>query len=137
MQNKAYRQKSLERISAPEQLQDYMRVTSPGVWMVLAAVIVLLAGIIVVSVFGKLESTFAAPAKVLNGRAVLTVDGEAAYDVAAGMTLRIRDQETAVEDVRWVTPDMAEVVAGVSLPDGTYDAVIVTEVFSPIRFLTN
>ncbi|MBR4501161.1 MAG: hypothetical protein IKP22_04655 [Clostridia bacterium] len=137
MQNKTYRRKSIERISAPEQLQDYMRVTSPGVWMVLAAVIVLLAGIIVVSVFGKLESTFAAPAEVRNGRAVLLVDGEAAYEVADGMTVRIRDRETVIEDVRWVTPDTAEVVAGVNLPDGTYDAVIVTEVFSPIRFLTN
>ena len=137
MQNKGYRQKSIERISAPEQLQDYMRVTSPGVWMVLAAVIVLLAGIIVVSVFGKLESTCSAPAEVRNGRATLLVDGEAALEVADGMKVRIRDQETAIEDVHWVTPDVAEAVASVSLPDGSYDAVIVMEVFSPIRFLTN
>ena len=137
MQNKAYRQKSLERISAPEQLQDYMRVTSPGVWMVLAAVIVLLAGFFVVSVFGKLEYTCAAPAEIRNGRASLLVDGAAAQEVTEGMTVRIRDQEAVIADVHWVTPDMAEAVADVSLPDGNYDAVIVTEVFSPIRFLTN
>ncbi|MBR6707717.1 MAG: hypothetical protein IKI84_13740 [Clostridia bacterium] len=137
MQNKAYRQKSIERISAPEQLQDYMRVTSPGVWMVLAAVIVLLAGIVVVSIFGKLESTCAASAEIRDGRAVLLLDSTAAFEVTPGMPLRIRDQETPIEDVRWITPDIAEAVASVSLPDGNYDAVIVTEVFSPIRFLTN
>ena len=47
MENQIFRQKSVERISSPEQLQDYMRVTTPGVWMVLLAVILLLAGVIV------------------------------------------------------------------------------------------
>ena len=49
-----FREKSLERISEPEQLHDYIRVTSPGVWLVLIAVIVLLAGVMVWGVFGKL-----------------------------------------------------------------------------------
>ena len=49
-----FREKSLERISEPEQLHDYIRVTSPGVWLVLIAVIVLLAGVLVWGVFGKL-----------------------------------------------------------------------------------
>ena len=33
MENKLFRQKSIDRVSSPEQLQDYMRVTNPGVWM--------------------------------------------------------------------------------------------------------
>ena len=32
MENQVFRQKSVERIASPEQLQDYMRVTTPGVW---------------------------------------------------------------------------------------------------------
>ena len=47
-----FRQKSLKRISSPEQLNDYIRVTRPSVWLVLAAVILLLAGIIVWSILG-------------------------------------------------------------------------------------
>lgn len=34
MENKLFRQKSIDRVSSPEQLQDYMRVTNPGVWMI-------------------------------------------------------------------------------------------------------
>ncbi|MBQ6441596.1 MAG: hypothetical protein IJJ13_03260 [Lachnospiraceae bacterium] len=49
-----FREKSLERISEPEQLHDYIRVTSPGVWLVLLAVIVLLCGVVVWGIFGKL-----------------------------------------------------------------------------------
>ena len=40
-----FRQKSMDRISSPEQLNDYIRVASPGVWMLLIACVVFLAGI--------------------------------------------------------------------------------------------
>ena len=50
-----FREKSLERISEPEQLHDYIRMTSPSVWLILLAVIVLLAGVMVWGVFGKLH----------------------------------------------------------------------------------
>ena len=135
--NKAYRQKSLDRISSPEQLQDYMRVTNPGVWMVLAAVIVLLAGIFAATVFGKLESTCKVRAHIQNGKAVLMVEGEAADVVDEGMTLRIKDETAKIEDVYWITPESVEAVATINLPDGSYDASIVLEVISPIKFLTN
>ena len=43
-QTSVYRKASVERISSPEQLNDYLRVTNPSVWIVLAAVVLLLAG---------------------------------------------------------------------------------------------
>ncbi len=135
--SKAFRRKSLDRISSPEQLQDYMRVTNPGVWMVLAAVIVLLAGIFVATVFGRLESTYTADAKIQNGKAVLLIEGEAADVVCEGMTLRIKNKKGTIEDVYWVTQDTAEAVAAIDLPDGNYKAEVVMEVISPISFLTN
>lgn len=39
-----FRKKTLDRISSPEQITDYLRVTNPGIWVVLVAVILLLAG---------------------------------------------------------------------------------------------
>ncbi|MBR1740449.1 MAG: hypothetical protein IJ733_01000 [Lachnospiraceae bacterium] len=47
-----FREKSLKRISSPEQMDDYIRVTSPSVWLILMAMIVLLIGIVVWAVFG-------------------------------------------------------------------------------------
>ena len=35
-----FRKETLERVSSPEQLSDYLRVTNPGIWIVLAAVVV-------------------------------------------------------------------------------------------------
>ena len=47
MEQSLFRKKSLDRISSPEQLNDYLRVTNPTVWVVLGAVILLLLGVIV------------------------------------------------------------------------------------------
>lgn len=47
-----FREKSLERISTPEQLNDYIKVTTPSVWLVLIAVVVLLVGIMAWSIMG-------------------------------------------------------------------------------------
>ena len=50
-----FRQKNLDRISSPEQLRDYIRVTTPGVWIVLLAIIILLAGVLIWAAVGSLE----------------------------------------------------------------------------------
>ncbi|MBQ9881500.1 MAG: hypothetical protein IJM42_02690 [Synergistes sp.] len=48
-----FREKSLKKVSSPESLNDYIRVTTPSVWIVLAALVVLLAGMLVWSIFGS------------------------------------------------------------------------------------
>ena len=45
MDNQLFRKKSLDKVSSPEQLNDYIRVSNPGVWIALTAVIVLLFGV--------------------------------------------------------------------------------------------
>ena len=45
--SKLFREKSLERIASPEQLNAYIRVSTPSVWLLLAAVVILLAGVCV------------------------------------------------------------------------------------------
>ena len=49
-----FRQKSIDKVSSPEKLDDYIRVTKPSVWITLAAVGVLLVGTIVWGIFGEL-----------------------------------------------------------------------------------
>ncbi len=51
-----FREKSIERISSPEELNDYIRVTTPSVWLVLVALVVLLLGMLAWSVFGTVEA---------------------------------------------------------------------------------
>ena len=57
MSESLFRKKSIERISSPEEIDAYMRVTSPSMWLVLGAVILLLLGIFVWSITGRIEDT--------------------------------------------------------------------------------
>ncbi|MCR5002518.1 MAG: hypothetical protein K6A71_12075 [Lachnospiraceae bacterium] len=50
-----FRKKSLERVSSPEQLNDYIKVTTPSVWVILAAMLILIAGTLFWAVFGKIQ----------------------------------------------------------------------------------
>ena len=47
-----FREKSLERV----ELNDYIRVTTPSVWIVLIALVALLVGMLAWSVFGTVET---------------------------------------------------------------------------------
>lgn len=49
-----FRQKSIDKVSSPEKLDDYIRVTTPSVWITLAAIVVLLVGVIAWGAFGEL-----------------------------------------------------------------------------------
>ena len=42
MNDQLFRKKSVERVSSPEQLNDYIRVANPSVWMILAAIVMVI-----------------------------------------------------------------------------------------------
>ena len=128
-----YRKKTLERIASTEQLTDYLRVTNPGIWVVLTAVILLLAGIFAWSMVGTLETTVDATVIVENHTA--QVIPARAEILSAGMTLRINEQEYII--VAAETDDYGRMTgtAEAGLPDGTYKGMVVVDSTRPIDFL--
>ena len=143
MEKQLFRKKTMERISSPEQLQDYMRVTSPGIWMVLTAVILLLAGLIIASATGKVESTLSARGQVRQGvdGIVVQLPLERRDEIRESMAVRVGEQ-TGHIDLIYENAGLLNVVAtldysGNPLPEGTYDVTIVTETLRPISFLLN
>ena len=73
MNDKIFRKKSIDRMSSPEQLNDYIKVTNPGVWMALAAIVILLIGVCGWGVFGTLETKLPGAAVSQDGQTVLYV----------------------------------------------------------------
>ena len=141
MEKQVFRKKSVERIASPEQLQDYMRVTTPGTWMVLTAVILLLAGLIVSSALVNVESTIPGQATVMEDGTLLQIELPLSQKslVSPGMVVRVSDREAKV-DMIFQAEDALQVLAelpedGEKLAPGTYDARIVTETVTPISFL--
>lgn len=118
-----FRKKSIDRVSSPEQLSDYLRVTSPAVWVVLAAVILLVAGLFVWSGVTAVESYATGSAEVRDGVLTLTFDdAEAAQNVEVGMNVRVGDVVTPVLSVGQNEDGDLLAVANVNLPDGSYEA---------------
>lgn len=152
-----FRKSSIDRVSSPEQLNDYIRVSNPSVWMMLAAVIVLLAGVCVWGVFGRLESKAYSAGTCENGMFICYVAEEDAAKVKTGMPIKVNGNEFAVSEISQrpicVSADMDpylmhlggfsegewmyEIIADVDIPDGTYKAEIVTESVSPMSFILN
>ncbi len=53
--NGIYREKSIKRVNQPEDLHDYIRVTTPSVWIVLIAVVLVLVAVLGWMIFGTVE----------------------------------------------------------------------------------
>jgi hypothetical protein len=73
-----FRQESLDRISSPEQLDEYIKVASPGIWLVLTALFVLLASVSVWGFTGTLPKTLTVNGIMEdNGKVVCFIDANA------------------------------------------------------------
>lgn len=123
MDQKLYRSKSLERISSPEQLNDYLRVTSPSVWLVLTAVILLLAGLLIWSSVTGIESYAEGNAEVKGG--VMTIrfaDQQTAKQVESGMAVKAGGTESSVVSVGRDASGLYFATANTALADGSYPA---------------
>jgi len=120
-QTSLFRKESVESIQSPEQLNDYMRVTNPSVWVVLIAVIVLLAGMLVWSSTAAIESYAEGSSQVQGG--VMTIrfdDQQFAKKLEAGMPVRAGDTETVVASIGHDENGLIIATANTSLADGYY-----------------
>lgn len=99
MNDKIFRKKSINRMSSPEQLNDYIKVTNPGVWMALAAIVILLVGVCVWGVFGTLETKLSVAAVSRDGQTVLYVKEDNIASVRENMSVYIGDETYKVTSV--------------------------------------
>ena len=143
MDNQLFRKKSIERISSPEQLHDYLRVTSPRLWMVLSAITVLLLGLIIFAATVSLESTLQVQASVEKGVISIEMPADRKDSVKPDMPVRIAGKKGTISyvfidsDKLNVSVAMDEGAEASALPDGLYDAEIITDSVKPISFLLN
>ena len=113
---------SVRRISSPEQLNDYLKVTSPKIWLLFIAVALLVADLLLWSGFTTLESYATGSARALGGELTVTFDdADKASKVQAGMEMDLGDVSTEVLAVGTDPDGRIVASAKASIPDGTYD----------------
>lgn len=137
MSEEIFRKKSLDKVKSPENLDDYIKVSNPGIWLLLISVIVILAGACVWGIFGHIDSTADIVVSAENGVITGTVSD---LKVEEGMTLRVADTECSIKGVEY-NPETGRLICTVTaeadIPDGIYDAKIVTGSIKPISFVLN
>ena len=149
MSEPLFRQKSMDRISSPEELHDYMKVTSPRLWMILTAIAVLLVGFIVYASTTRIENTLqihitieADPVEPETSRLVIADIPENRENIIdAGMVVRLGEIEGKIEmigsdqDSSYALIDFGDKIQG--YPLGEYEGEVVVESTTPMSFLWN
>ena len=123
MESAFFRKKSMERISSPEQLNEYLRVSSPKTWILLASVLLLLVGFLIWSAFTAVESYEMGTAYAEKGVLTITFDNQsAAQHVEPGMTVQVGEIRAEGTSVGVGADGQTIAGAEASVPDGVYEA---------------
>lgn len=130
MSENVFRQKSLDRIQSPESLNDYIKVASPGIWLLMAAALALLAGILIWGIVTTVDSGVKVTAFVHNGECLAYT--ETAEDIAEGAEAVIGGVSGTVASC-----DGNVCVIDIALEDGVYEGKILSESVKPISFVVN
>lgn len=156
MKEQIFRKTSLDRVNSPEQLNEYIRVANPSVWLILGAVILLLLGACVWGIFGTIETTEEIPVSVEDQTAMGYFSAQSTRELEAGMEVQIGGQtgtvvSVAEEPVRLEEGTSSQIlsiggfaegdfcypveISVQGLSDGVYEATVVVERISPIYFV--
>ena len=123
MEQSVFRKESLKRVSSPEQLNEYLQVTSPASWVVFGAAILLIVSLLIWSSVTAVESYAAGKAEVQDGVLTLVFDDtKKAENIEVGMDVRVGDTLTPVMSIGQDSDGNVFAVADTNLPDGTYEA---------------
>ena len=117
-----FREKSLERLSSPEQLHDYLRVTSPRLWMILGTIVALLVGFVVYASTTRMESTVMTKMEVYEfGGIGGTIPETSRGVITENMPVRIGGQTGTISNIITASGyHLKLALDGGQLPDGHY-----------------
>ena len=154
---KLFREKSVEAIESPESLNDYLRVTSPGIWLILAGIALFLIGVCIWGIFGHIDSTMDTAVISQGGEVDCLVPKEAISGVLENPSVEIEDTDYSLKptklepEIITEDTDIYVLLAGdlevgqivyripvdAALEEGTYTGKVVTEKLNPISLLLN
>lgn len=156
MNEELFRKKSIDKVSSPESLNDYVKVASPSVWIILIGIIILLIGVFAWGIMGRLD-TKVNIGVICDGAENICYIGETdinqvklgqKFDVD-GTDCEIIEIESTPIQGKELSPIMLhalniteedwvyEAKIKGTLNVGEYETCIVTESVSPMSFIIN
>lgn len=92
MNNNLFKKSSMERISSPEKLDDFIKVSNPSSWLVLGAALALVLGLLVWGIFGQLSESVSFNGHLKDGQLYCYASGYLAEQLQPGMEASIAVQ---------------------------------------------
>ena len=158
MADSIFRKQSLDRVNSPEQLNDYIKTSKPSIWLVIAAVLILLLSLFVWAIFGSLDTTVSISGVAADNDIVCFTDDVSALRVGSevrigdvtGTVLSVSEKPITSEDAAALANTdeytlycldlsqwnyVVEIAVDGTVADGYIAADIVTETISPISFV--
>ncbi len=154
MNENLFRKSSIDRVNSPEELNDYIRVASPSVWLILSAIVAFLVGVVIWGIWGNIEVTVKAPVVVKDGVVTCYVDDVSSLEEA--LDVRIDGKIGSIKSIKRTPVEITDdydpyflyissyssgsfaypVTVEISgLEDGVYSSEIVKERINPIYFI--
>lgn len=139
MKEEIFRQKSLQRLKSPENLDDYIKVSNPSVWVLLASVIILLAGACVWGFYGRINSILRTRVYAEKGVVVCYISDNDIFSVKKDMIVCFENYKAAITEIGQKENQGYACILQTSqtVPDGFYDGKIVISSIKPISFILN
>lgn len=98
MQNQLFKKSSMERISSPEKLNDYIQVSNPATWMVLCAALALVIGLLAWGFLGEMTESMTMSGRAQEGMLQCYAPGNSGDQLKAGMEATVYPLGSAGEN---------------------------------------
>ncbi len=118
-----FNKNATEKLHSPDDLDRYVRVTSPSVWVILMSVFALMLGLLAWGVFGTISTSVSTMATIVNGRTLCLLDSEAASTVQVGDLANVNGYQMHVTSVATV-PVSVEEAKGMLVSDYLVDELM-------------
>lgn len=153
-----FRKKNLDKLSTPDALNEYIKVASPSVWIILLTIVALLIGVIAWSYMGRISHYEGVTVYSDGNMAVCYVPENMIDRVRQASDININGNNYKIGDIAnlptKIHPDSVdEYVAHVmeikedswiykievvgTLPEGIYEGQVVTGSIRPMDYVTN
>lgn len=161
MDNNIFRKKSIDRISSPESLTNYIKVANPSVWLVLVAIMMMLIGLLLWASIDDISDNFSFyilsdgqkcvcylpenDENLLIGNETINIEGaEYALGTVASMPEKMDKEDSDEAYILHLMDNDSDkelwvykIEVKAELPEGIYTGYLNGKSIKPISYITN
>lgn len=154
MSDNVFRKKSLEELDKHDELNAYLKVARPTIWISLSLILIILIGILTWGFLGKIEVKVIGAAEVKNNVLTNYIRKDSFKDVKENQTIKFNDKICtiiSIDNPIQVTKDFNEYLkqkgefligeyvypckANIECEDGYYITETITDIVAPLSYV--